>query len=924
MKRIIAVLLAMIMTIGLIPAGFAADPTAGETLKSFGLLTGDTYGNLNENQYLTRSEMMVILARMLGEYDQSFSFTRKSTFTDGNNHWAERYVAYAQYRGWTAGIGNNKFGYNDRHTVREASVFMLKALGYIADVDFTWNTAYTRAVQLGLFSSTSLRADDDILRGDLFKMMLQTLYTKVKGLDITLGQVLKVLPPTSTVFEVKTVRATSLKEILVTFSKPLDKSTVSNSDFTISGQTLTAQVLADGFTVSLIPTNSLSNLSQYALTIDNIRAADGTNLTRTTMNFIAADTEAPRVISVAPASSSSIELTFSEPIMTTGTVTVNSPNFALGVSSMSGTGTSKILVQLNGNMTNGVTYAITARDFKDHVNNYSVYFSGSMVYQPDLSGATAKVLFANQAAVAFEFTKPIKGFTNNHIYHTYAAWTPIGIYKDEAMTIPVGISEAVSKIYVRFAMKSGSTIVGNQLPSGAVNVTISEYNSSGQRLLDSWGVPFQGGTYRVNVVADTTKPTVTKLDAASSTLLTLEFSESVKFSLANVNIQYSTGATIPNLWLAVSGSGKTYTIQMNGVDLTGKSIRVNIVNVEDEALLPNVLTSYSKTLTIPDLVAPYVTEVVQESNMKYVYVTFSEPVNTASTSTAGSATNRSNYTIYYGNSSFVLSRNPVNHSAATVIRLSLTDTEYALAMTSGAQLMISGVRDLAGNTMNSQIYRFSNMLDVYANAPQLLSVTATDRRNITAEFTQALTRVDSGALKVTIGNNVYSVSNLTFAAAGGKTVVTFRAGADLPYDLADTRLVIDTTGTSKIQNIYGINVLNTSMLMTDKIAPAIAKVGSGTTLRDDIRIETIGEGEAEVTTITITFTEAIKVMNYPLSTFTVSRATVTGIAVDQNKVILTINPADNMADTPTLTMNSSVQDVAGNAFRATTSLSTYR
>jgi hypothetical protein len=222
------------------------------------------------------------------------------------------------------------------------------------------------------------------------------------------------------------------------------------------------------------------------------------------------------------------------------------------------------------------------------------------------------------------------------------------------------------------------------------------------------------------------------------------------------------------------------------------------------------------------------------------------------------------------------------------------------------------------------------MLDVYANTPQLLSVTATDRRNITAEFTQALTRVDSGALKVTFGNNVYSVTNLTFAAAGGKTVVTFRAGADLPYDLADTRLVIDTTGTSKIQNIYGINVLNTSMLIADKISPAIAKTGSGATLRDDIKILTVANELVEnqpqtfTTTITITFTEAIKVTNYPLSTFTVSRATVTDIAVDQNKVILTINPADNMADTPTLTMNSSVQDVAGNAFRATTSLSTYR
>ena len=922
MKRLIATLLAVVMVLssGWSLPTYGAE-TAGETLKNFGLLTGDQYGSLNENQYLTRAEMMVILARMLGEFDQAFAYTRKSTFTDGNNHWAERYVAYAQFRGWTAGIGNNQFGYENKHTVREASVFMLKALGYIADVDFTWSTAYTKAAQLGLFSTTALKADQDILRGDLFKMMLQSLYTKVKGLDITLGQVLKVLPPTSAVFEVKTVKASSLKEVIVTFSKPLDRTTVSNSDFVISGQTLTATVLSDGFTVSLTTSGTLNNNTQYTLIVDGIRSTDGLNLNRTTMSFVAADNESPRVISVVPASSSSIEITFSEPIMTLGTVTFNSSNLVFAVSSMSGTGTSKILVQLNGIMTNGVTYAVSVRDFKDHVNNNSVFFSGSMTYKPDTTPVTAKVLYANQAAVAFEFNKPVKGFTTSHFYHTYAAWTPLNIYKDEAMTQLVGSNDLVSKIYVRFAMKSGNTILGYQLPSGAVNVTILEYAGSGQRLQDSWGNAFTGGTYRVNVVADTTRPTVTRLDATGSNTLTLEFSESVKFSANNVQVLYSTGASIPNLWLGITGAGKTYTIQLNGIDLTGRSIRVNISNVEDEALLPNTLTSYSKTLTMPDYVAPTLTEVVKDTNLRYVYVYYSEPMNAASTTATGSVTNRRNYTIYYGSSSLVLSTNPtlVSGKDNRMVRLALTASEYTLALNNNAYLLISDVQDVAGNTMSTQTIRFNNMTDLYLNQPQLLSTRATDLRTVSATFSQVLTRVDSSAIRVYIGSTAYSPLNLIFTPSGNQTLVTFQINRDLPYDLLDTRLEINTSSTVRIENLYGYTVEDTWMDIEDRIPPTIAKTTTGS-VRDDIQITTIDD----VTKITLTFTEELKVMAYPTTTFTVNKAAVTHLQVDKNQVILTLTPEADMPETPTLTMNSSVQDVEGNSFRATGTLNTYK
>jgi hypothetical protein len=93
MKRFISLIMVVMLLIGIMPASMAATKTAGEELRDLGLLTGDTEGNLMEDKYLTRSEMMVILARMLGEFDEAENYLKKSTFTDGNNHWAERYVA---------------------------------------------------------------------------------------------------------------------------------------------------------------------------------------------------------------------------------------------------------------------------------------------------------------------------------------------------------------------------------------------------------------------------------------------------------------------------------------------------------------------------------------------------------------------------------------------------------------------------------------------------------------------------------------------------------------------------------------------------------------------------------------------------------------------------------------------------------------
>ena len=175
-------------------SGNSGSPTlsAGEQLKQWKLIEGDPYGNLGEDSYLKRSEMMVIFARMMGKFNEAYAYKFPSTFTDGAGHWAASYVAYAQNQGWTSGMGNNQFGFEVPHRAREAAVFMLKALGYKADVDFTWNDAFDKAKALGLFDGVSTPSGENILRGDLFKVMVHTLMTHSKGESKPLGEKLNI------------------------------------------------------------------------------------------------------------------------------------------------------------------------------------------------------------------------------------------------------------------------------------------------------------------------------------------------------------------------------------------------------------------------------------------------------------------------------------------------------------------------------------------------------------------------------------------------------------------------------------------------------------------------------------------------------------------------------------------------------------
>lgn len=119
-------------------AGFAISVQAeteksyGQLLQEIGLIKGSDKG-LQEDKEITREEMVTILVRLESDKQgyESFVAPQNPSFKDvPASHWAYRDIEYAYKKGLTGGIGEGKFGLKKRITYDQASLFLLRSLGY--------------------------------------------------------------------------------------------------------------------------------------------------------------------------------------------------------------------------------------------------------------------------------------------------------------------------------------------------------------------------------------------------------------------------------------------------------------------------------------------------------------------------------------------------------------------------------------------------------------------------------------------------------------------------------------------------------------------------------------------------------------------------------------------------------------------------
>ena len=195
LKRALSLLLSSTLVLGMLVMGGSAagykdvdasndHQEAIEVLQAVGIMTGDQNGNFNPDGSITRNEMAVIMAHLLNlDYDY---YRGTNPFTDVPE-WAAPYVAACAAEGVVAGIGNGQYGGDQKVTAAQASLMIMKALGYFQNAeDFgtDWQVATIRqASYINLFDNISSNAESALTRAQVAQLVLNGL--KANMVDFT-------------------------------------------------------------------------------------------------------------------------------------------------------------------------------------------------------------------------------------------------------------------------------------------------------------------------------------------------------------------------------------------------------------------------------------------------------------------------------------------------------------------------------------------------------------------------------------------------------------------------------------------------------------------------------------------------------------------------------------------------------------------
>ncbi|NLV85887.1 MAG: MBL fold metallo-hydrolase [Clostridiales bacterium] len=152
---------------------------SAETLYELGLFKGtgtDSDGNpmFSLEREPTREEAVAMLVRLLGADEAALSQYSGTHFTDVSD-WAKPYAAYAYENGLAKGIGGNNFGAIDKASASQYISFVLRALGYSSDSDFSWDLAWELSDAIGL-TNGQYSGDSFFSRGSVTDISLSALY----------------------------------------------------------------------------------------------------------------------------------------------------------------------------------------------------------------------------------------------------------------------------------------------------------------------------------------------------------------------------------------------------------------------------------------------------------------------------------------------------------------------------------------------------------------------------------------------------------------------------------------------------------------------------------------------------------------------------------------------------------------------------
>ena len=193
MKKLLALVLALVMTMSLVTISNAAFSDADkidhkeavEVMNALGVINGMPDGSFAPAGNVTRAEMAKMISIIaLGNIDAAAFIGTTTDLKDIAGHWAEGYIKYCYSQGVISGRGNGLFDPNANVTAVEAAKMLLVAIGYNAGVQGyvgnDWQINIIRDAQTSkFFDDLSVNANKVLTRDEAAQMIYNAVQAKM-------------------------------------------------------------------------------------------------------------------------------------------------------------------------------------------------------------------------------------------------------------------------------------------------------------------------------------------------------------------------------------------------------------------------------------------------------------------------------------------------------------------------------------------------------------------------------------------------------------------------------------------------------------------------------------------------------------------------------------------------------------------------
>jgi trimeric autotransporter adhesin len=917
---------------------------AAAIVKNAGVMTG-TDGKLNPGQPITRQQMAKVLVEAF-DLTKPADFTSKITDLDKADEWAREYIQTLEANGVTV---VTEFKPKDNVTRAAFASFVKRALdassavtadditavkfvdentlevtfnGELKEVkkeDFTIEGVEIDSVSIKAAAAAESKTTVVVIKTKtkLEEGKTYTVAYKGKTTDKTKVEVPVVTP------KVESVSAINAAQIVVTFNKAVDKDsaeTAANYLIDNSSTGITPKVKDEKTVILHLSAGLAASLQQETkeVTIKNVKLADDATKSFATytekVKFL--DLTPPTVTEVKQVAPNQIRVFFSEPVnAATGDFLIDDGKYSASVSAVEPL-TNSVLIN-TGNLADGEHTLKVKNTVKDYAGWRAAETDVKFIVAKDTTAPTLVSAEAKgQKEVILTFSEAVDGLAANEIFHT----AEISGYAASSVE-PVEGSNGTQ-------YKATFT---SPLPTGTAKILVKK-----EAVTDKWGNKNTDTlTVNVNVTADTEKPTVKEFKLENATTAKVVFTEDVDGAAdrANYKVTDKDGKAVAGYTVSYDSTKKTATITFNPALKENEQYTLEIANLKDKAVVPNVMDKYTTTFTVGDTTAPTVQSVIFDASKRKITVFFSEAMD------GSIAIDKSKYTLVINGTELPLPSDAQvtmganNASVEIVLPAVMKDKNGNEVTVDGTNdsLIIGQLQDVAGNKTSvfttKAISPAAATVNIDGNVGSIYvagSLKAIDTRTVQFELSQPLQ---------TIAANDFTVNGVTaeFADFENKTLSNGQYGAVVTLKVpeankwstdvtSDTVDVVTASGSIDTTTAYGSKLAAGQQLggsnhyAADKVAPAVAKVG------DKYNVVAIDNNEdGKVESIKITFSEALKSGTVSLDDFDVVGYDETSFNHTGSTVTIGINTVANGENTDSkfvVKLVGNVQDMASNTLEA--------